>query len=821
MKKVLFLLGTFDSESGKTGEVISKANFGMLNSVAKQLGVEVAIEWVVPDTTGEFIGKDSDINIGRLDKATGTFKKGTIRFYRDYVLKCIKDHAPDVVMACGTLPLKFLLNKGCAMKDYERTQIDVPDLPGVVCAVTKSIDMVNAKPGTSLWYYLDTLIALEGIQPTQWGGYTVMLPTTKNSKTINLLRHRYPSICFTHEWAKMPAALKGKKAVGLDLETFPGLDPWHPDARIRMCVISDRVGRAWVVQAKLNSALPAWVRSIAEDKSIMCGGSNIKFDYKWLKRFGITLTNMFDTSTAEHVIDCTQPFTDLKSLTFIYCPKLADYSKGHRDLLKARGGKDRWDLVDDDEQYDYCGGDGEASVAAMKGQLVKLKDKDLMRPFNISMGVYKVLAEMEERGACVSLDVNEELRREFDVGLTSLRQELLEVLGPFNPNSPAQLAGVLKATIPDINLSKHKLARQLAPKRYSLKSDKVDDDYSTDKEILNREAHKHPIIATLLQYRRYATLNNTFVEGLRNKHMVLHPDGRYYVHTSYRTDKVETYRLSSQGPNLQNIPRKPDPDDPDPIPLHLNIKRQYVSRFPGGSILEADLSQAEIRIAAHLSQDPLMMEAVTHGDDIHRAMTSKFKHKAEDDVTSLERTQGKSQNFLVIYGGGANTLSKKLEVHKNVAKQMMNEYFNTFSGLKDYMEKCGLDVMRDLYSESEFGYIRGFRKPDNWENYLGHRIRRQAWNHKVQNGAACCVFVAKMDLNNLMNALSMRSLIDMQVHDSIKIDVYPGEEHDIAFYAKHCLENPSIHRFGVKLTVPLVADVEIGPSWGEMEKVIV
>lgn len=783
MKTVVFLLNVFDS-GFRSGDFISEKNWEIIDEIAKKLAIDAQIVFAAPSPL--VAGKPQDVTMTLM------------RQYRSETIKRIKSHKPDVVVACGAWPLKCLVNKGnVTLREHLRESIDIPDLPGVTVVASQSIEMISANPGMDKWLVLDTYAALFGKVNTEWGKYEVLLPRDKN-------------------WAACPAPLAKAKVVGLDLETYPGLDPWHPNARIRMCVISDKVGRAWIVQAKKNSMFPAWLRKIMADPNVVCGGSNIKFDYKWLQRFGYELTNMHDTSTAEHVLDNTNPLTDLKSLTFIYCPKLGDYSKGHRKLVAERGG---WEFVGDDEMYQYAGGDGESSVAATTEQRRKLRAEGLTRPFDLSMGLYRVLAGMESRGACVSARVNDRLASEFNRGIESLREEITGVLGPINPNSPDQLAKALQDAVPTINLKKHRLSRQFSDMPRRMPGDRPDDDFSTDKAVLEREAEKHPIVGTLLLYRRYTKLATTYVTALREKHMIQHPDGKYYTHTSYRTDVVDTYRLSSQGPNMQNIPRKPEPDEAHPIPPHLNVKSQFVSRWKGGCILEADLGQAEIRLAAHQSQDETMISAILSGEDLHTALCAKFHDKPLGEVTKLERTLFKPVTFLVIYGGGANTLAKKLGKPKYEAQQMLDQYFRTFHQLDDYIHKVKTDVKRTLYSESIFGYRRRFRKPTSWDCYEGWQIERQAWNHQVQNGAACITFVAMMDLERSLRQHKLNSQIVLQVHDSIVVDCYPGEEKKVAQLAKCCLENPDLERWGVKLSVPLVADIEIGASWGDKEKV--
>ena len=785
---VVFLVGTPYRDAERTGEALSMEDFAMIDRVAKAVGVHINIVLTVTDT--QYAGTKNKPPMAHIKER------------RAEVLAEILEYDPVAVVACGPVALHCLLNKGnVPVKDHLRETLAVPELSGTTCVVTHSIERVSWKTGMEKWLVLDTLAALHGQTVTEWGDYTVLKPGTP-------------------AWAKRPKRLPKKPAiVGFDLETYPGLDPWHPEARIRMAVITHREGRAWVVQLPRNSRFPKWLREIVENPTIIKAGSNIKFDKRWCHRFGYNLVNMHDTSTAEHVLDCTNPLTDLKSLTFLYLPRLGDYSKEHRAMVKERGD---WEHVADDEQYEYCGGDGEASIAAALAQRRALRLSGLDRPFRLSMDLYEVLAQMEIRGACVDMERNAYLDKEFEKGLNDLRDKIIAVLGPINPNSPDQLATALIAVVPNISLRPAQLTRQFSNGYYPLKKNEDPDDYTTEREVLERESHKHPIVETILIYRRYQKLHSTYVVGLRDKHAVQHSDGGYFVHTSYRTDVVETYRLSSQGPNNQNIPRKPEPDDDHPIPLDLNIKTQYISRWAsiGGKILEADLSQAEVRWAAHLSGDRRMLQAIKSKVDLHKAMASEAHGKPPEDVTKLERTHIKKTTFLVMYGGGARTLGKQLNVAKAKAGALIDQYFNVFSGLKKYIDRVKLNVKRTLQSESLFGYVRRFQAPHRWDHPAGWRIERQAWNHEVQNGAGAYTFVAMVDLENAMRAAGLQSILVLQVHDSVVIDLYPGELAEVENLVCFWLQNADIGRYGVHgLRVPMIADVAVGPNWGETEDV--
>lgn len=776
--KAVFVLGTL-SRFAKRGDAVSAEDFQVLSDVADGAGVDAEIVFAVQSL--DFAGRPQKV------------KMADIRAERDRVLEEIRAHEPDIIMAFGPLAAKCLFNKGnVVLKDSVRQAHEIEGLPCPVFC-TYSLDQVAAKPGVKKWLVLDTKAAAQGFTKTEWGSYDIVVPSDPN-------------------WDRCSDRYRGLSVgdmVGFDLETYPGLDSWAPDARIRMAIISSQPGHATVVQLGPDSRLPDWLRRIVESPDIIKAGSNIKFDYKWLRRFGVRMRNMHDTSTAEHILDETNPYKGLKHLTFLYLPKLGDYSKGHRALVAERGG---WEFVDDDEQYDYAGADGEASVAAGLTQLQKIEDKNLGAPYRLSMDLYEVLAEVEHNGCIIDMDVNTELDEEFEAAIAELRAEITEELGPINPGSPQQLAEALLANIPKLDLKKRELTRVFDP-RYE---DDDDEDISTDRATLEREADKHPIIETILRWRRLSKLHSTYIKGVQEKYRINRPDG-VYLSTTFRTDVVETCRLSSQAPNLQNIPRKPSEEDKHPIPLELNPKRQYVSRFEGGYFMEADLSQAELRIAAMLSGDRLMLDALESGEDVHTTMAATFLNKPVAEVTSEERSRCKRLTFLTLYGGGANTLSKQLNIPKDTAKGLLHDYFATFKQLDFYIMRVKSRVKRDLYVEAPFGYRRRFKRPANWNSWEGWRTERQAWNHMVQNTAACCAFVAMVDLQREIERRGLKSKIVLQVHDSIGIDVHPDELDEVARLAKHCLENPDTAKYGIEITVPLVADVEVGRSWGDKE----
>jgi DNA polymerase-1 len=275
---------------------------------------------------------------------------------------------------------------------------------------------------------------------------------------------------------------------------------------------------------------------------------------------------------------------------------------------------------------------------------------------------------------------------------------------------------------------------------------------------------------------------------------------------------------------MMNLPVR-DQDDPD-----LIIKRQFVSRFPGGKILEVDQSQIEIRFAAWASRDRAMIEAIESGQDIHTMMASRLLGKPPDAITDQERYECKTRTFLIMYGGGASKLMDQLlksdvaprRVTKGEAMDMIHEYFATFTGLKAFIDQTREDVRRSLEVETAFGFRRRFVRPDFWRSADGFRIERQAFNTLVQSGAACITYCAMIWMQNAIDDCNLQSKMVGQVHDSVVFDVHPDEIEQVTKIARTGMEIACLEiagQYGVDFTLPLRADVKVGDSWGTLEEV--
>lgn len=777
MKSTIFVLGTYEYDAVRStpSTELCADTLAFLDNAATEAGLDATIVFAITDPWLAGRGKNK-------------ISLATIRGERERVVSEISLVRPDLVVAFGPVAAASVLDKGNMTENELFRAVHTPfGDGGPPVFYTFGIENLRVNPGLEEWVRLDLVAAASGSTSTEWGNYTVLRPDDPT-------------------WCTAPLALTGAGVLGYDLETYPGLNPWDPTARIRMAVVSDRIGRAWVVLAR-NGQLPQWVLDIARDRRILKCGSNVKFDYLWLRRFGTTMASMWDTSTTEHVLSSANPRTDLKFLTFRYVPKLGDYSRGHRNLVRERGG---WEYIADEEITQYAGGDGEASIGAYLGQVQRVNANHLWKPTRLLHTLYPILCDMEHRGACIDLDENTRLRSLYEARLTQLRAAITEVLGPINPNSTQQLAVALGQVVPGINLSPRKLQRVLG--------DEESEELSTARYVLERESHRHPVIASVLEFRKYRTRHSTFIVKLREKYATQHPDGQWYVHPSFNTAVTDTYRLSSSQPNGQNIPRK-DNDDPE-----LSVKRQFVSRFAGGRILEADQSQLELRFAAWLSGDRAMLRALESGEDIHRAMASIMLGKPIEQITQQERQSCKSRTFLILYGGGARKLAQDLKVPLPEAKRMIDEYFDTFHELGAYIKDVQGRVKRDLRVVTPFGFVRTFSAPRNWNSSDGWMIQRQAFNTQVQSGAASLEYCSAISLSRNPVWRNARSVPILLVHDSTVIDLHPEDDHDAIIAAVRSSKETGCRDVarelaGIEFGTPLACDISIGPSWGETEKV--
>lgn len=764
---VVFLLGTVSRAAMEEGETLCNADIVSLEHISEKAGVE------------------ADIVLACQNKATwGRGSKASVKQVkaeRHRVLQEVHDLAPEMVVAFGKTAAQCIFGRGVQMKDVIHQEIEHPDWPCGVW-VTHSLEEASMKPGLVKYVGIRLLAAAKGELDVRWRDYVVTGPDDGPDPRLDL------------------SAYIGS----VDLETYPATNPRDKDARIRMVSISTSPDFAQVIQCGPCSEIPAWLRDWLQSGRTTWGGSNIQFDVEWLRvRANVVLPkgSYLDIGYLQHLLDENSTQKDLKTLVLLYTD-IGDYSREHADLVAARTGKDeedRWDLVEDHEMYQYAAADGYGGFEVFDKQLRELKVRGLDQALALHRYTYGWLTELQNNGAVVDMTENARLKDAYDEKIGELTSRVRTELGPINLNSPKQLIEALQKKLPGINLTEN----------FWKKMDKEEQKYSTKKAVLVREAAKYPMLADLLEYRRRTTLRN-FVKGI-HKYTTSRVDGRTYVVSSIRGDITVTHRMSSSKPNLQNLPR----DTREETEEGLNVKRQYVSRFPGGIIAEADQSQLELRVAAIISRDKKLSEAFLSGEDVHTTLAAMMRNCRPDQVTPEMRQAGKTTNFHVLYGGRAFGLSLRLGCGKAEADELIRRFYDTFSGFEEWQREMERFARKNLYVESMFGRRRHFVQPPSWTSPAGRRILRQAVNAPIQGDASAITNIGICQAMDRMKREALRSLGYLTVHDSMLADIEPTEALQVFKIVRDEMENPNTEQFGVTLGLPLVVDIKAGPSWGE------
>ena len=425
-----------------------------------------------------------------------------------------------------------------------------------------------------------------------------------------------------------------------------------------------------------------------------------------------------------------------------------------------------------------CNDIGELKVFFEK----QLKEEGLWTLFcEIEMPLMPVLAEMEEAGVMIDTEGLKETSRLFTQQMLELEAEIHSLAGTeFNISSPKQVGEVLFERL------------ALDPKAKKTKKGQ----YVTNEEVLEALQRKHPIVGKILDYRGVKKLLSTYIDALPQ---LINPQTGH-IHTSFNQTVTATGRLSSSNPNLQNIPVR-DAQGKE-------VRKAFIP-YPGQLFFSADYSQIELRIMAHLSQDANLIEAFVQGNDIHAATAAKIFKKPLEEVTSDERRKAKTANFGIIYGISAFGLAERMGVSRTEAKQLIDGYFETYPGVKAYMDKS-IEMARNKgYTETIFG--RRCQLPDiNSGNAVVRAYaERNAINAPIQGSAADIIKIAMIRIGRRMKQEAFQSKMMLQVHDELNFSVVPEE--------KERLQSLVIEEMqaAAQLRVPLIADCGWGANWLE------
>ncbi len=407
----------------------------------------------------------------------------------------------------------------------------------------------------------------------------------------------------------------------------------------------------------------------------------------------------------------------------------------------------------------------------------KLEEVDMLKLFNeIEMPLTETLASMEHFGMYIDLEHLNLFNDEITKSIKILEKDIYELAGEeFNINSTQQLGNIL-------------FNKLLLP---TFKKNKTG--FSTDKDVLEKLMGKHEIIDKILEYRQLMKLKTTYVDGLKTK---IAQDGR--IHTTFMQTVASTGRLSSTEPNLQNIP----------IRLELGSKiRSFFTAEEGNVIVDADYSQIELRVLAHMAQDEKMIEAFNNDIDIHRLTASQVFEVPLEEVTSKMRSNAKAVNFGIVYGISEFGLAKNINISRSEAKQYISNYLEKYSGIKEFMDNTIQSATEKGYVTTIFGrrrYIPELKEKNKNVVQFGERI---AMNTPIQGTAADIIKLAMNKIYISLKENEMKSKLIMQVHDELIIEAVPDELDKVKEIMYDCMEHIT------KLVVPLSIDLNVGNSW--------
>ena len=602
-----------------------------------------------------------------------------------------------------------------------------------------------------------------------------------NQSNIQNYTHNYILCDSPEKIANLKNELLKQKEICFDTETT-GIDPNIAElVGVSFCF---KKAEAYYIPfpANYNDCVKILepFRDVFENPKISKIGQNIKFDMLMLKWYGIELQGkLFDTIIAHYLL---QP--DLRhNLNF-----LADTYLGYRmvpieDLIGKGKSQVRMRFVNIETVKEYACEDADITFQLKSIFEAELKKQNLLELFEtIEVPLIPVLAKMERTGVLVNKKELAESSKILKEDLLKLENEIYELSGcRFNIASPKQLGEVLF----------DKLSISTDAKKTKTKQ------YSTGEEILVKLKDKHPVINKVLEHRTLSKLLSTYVDALPE---LINPKTKR-IHTSYNQTVASTGRLSSNNPNLQNIPVKGE--------RGREIRKAFIPTDENHVYFSADYSQIELRIMADLSGDENMIEAFKNNEDIHTATASKIYKVPLSEVTRTMRGNAKTANFGIIYGISAFGLSERLNISRTDAKFLIDSYFESFPKVKSYIDNS-IKLARDNgFVETIFHRKRQLADINSSNQFVRSFAERNAVNAPIQGSAADIIKIAMIKIHQRFEKEKLQSKMILQVHDELDFDVYIPELEMVKEIVMFEMQN------AVNLTVPLTVECGVGGSWFE------
>jgi len=522
-------------------------------------------------------------------------------------------------------------------------------------------------------------------------------------------------------------------------------------------------------------------KPIFENMSKVLIGQNIKYDLQVLKSYGVEIKNkLWDTMVAHFLFK-----PDMRHNMNILAETYLEYSPISIEELIGKKGKDQMSMRDVplDVITNYAAEDADITLQLKHAFEPQLKDTGTEKLFHeVELPLIEALASMEREGINVDVQGLNEFSAQLQEDITKVDAEIQALAGTkFNISSPKQVGEILFEYLKIIDKPKKTKTGQ----------------YATGEDILSKLEGKHPIVAKILDYRELVKLKSTYVDTLP----LLVNEKTKRIHTTFNQVVAVTGRLSSDNPNLQNIPIRTE--------RGRQIRKAFIPRNEDYILLSADYSQIELRIVASISGDSNMCDAFNLGKDIHTATAAKVYGIEESEVTKEMRYKAKSVNFGIIYGQGAFGLADNLNIPRAEAKQLIDNYFAQYTSIKTYMDN-------EINFAKEHGYVQTLLGRKRWLkdiNSSNATVRsfaeRNAINAPIQGSAADMIKVAMINIHNELKGMDIKSRMILQVHDELVFDVYKPELDLIKPIIEKHMKN------ALPLNVPVEVGMGVGNNWLE------
>ena len=601
-------------------------------------------------------------------------------------------------------------------------------------------------------------------------------------KTAETTSHFYQSVTPGMATKLFIKNLLSQTSVCFDTETT-GLNPLT--AELVGIAFSWEIGKGFYLPFPENKdeaqELIEQLRPFFESESIEKVGQNLKYDIKVLAKYNVKVKGkLFDTMLAHYLIN-----PDMRHNMDVLAETYLNYTPISIETLIGKKGKNQLSMRDVplEKQTEYAVEDADITLQLKEHFKNELGEANTQKLFDdIEIPLLRVLAAMELEGINLDKDFLNSLSEELNNDILNLEQRIYAAAGEeFNIASPKQLGIILFEKLKLVDKPKKTKTGQ----------------YATSEDILSYLAKEHDIIKDILEYRGLAKLKSTYVDALPLQ--VEESTGR--VHTDYMQTVAATGRLSSNNPNLQNIPIRTE--------RGRQVRKAFIPRNEEYTLLAADYSQIELRIIAALSQEETMIEAFKNGEDIHASTASKVFNVPLNEVTREQRGNAKTVNFGIIYGVSAFGLSNQTDLSRSEAKDLIDTYYATYPKLRSFIHEQ-VDFARDNgYVQTVLGRRRYLKDINSRNAVVRGAAERNAVNAPIQGSAADIIKIAMIHIYNKLQDGNFKTKMLLQVHDELVFDVYKPELEAIKTLVKSEMEN------AFKLDVPLDVDLDTGDNWLE------